>query len=83
MISSASTGPFSSPRLDSLLRNATTQIKQEDIDLGNVVNSAVAGAVEPDGTPVDGSGSHLLLLPRTSEIDLGRRCDATHRSKTQ
>lgn len=55
----------------------TYQIDQIDIDRGNVPNAAVADAVRPHGTPVNGSGAHLLSLPRSSAIDLVETCAFT------
>lgn len=50
---------------------STIQIDQNDIDRGNVRNTVIVGATEPDETPVESSGAHLLPLPRRSEISLG------------
>lgn len=47
------------------------QVNQTDIDYGRVANTASVNAEDPEGTPVKGSGSHVLSLPRRSEISLG------------
>lgn len=49
------------------------QVHQTDIDYGRVANTATVNAEDPEGTPVKGSGEHLLSLPRRSEISLGEK----------
>lgn len=50
---------------------STQQIDQDDIDLGNVPNTVIVRVTEPNGSPAEGSGTHLLSLPRRPEISLG------------
>lgn len=59
------------PRPVFVFPSSTQQIDQDDIDLGNVPNTVIVSATEPDGSPAEGSDTHLLSLPRRSGISLG------------